>query len=357
MNKLFRFAVVGTGDIADFYLDYFHRRQNKDNVEFAGALDKIAEKGEKFIRKFGGKFYDSLEKLLADPEIDAVINLTPAKAHEEITYFCLKAGKHVHSEKPLALSSERAEELIGLAKAKGVVLACSPFILLGHNQGEVKRLLDQGRIGKPVSVAAEMFHGRVESWHDNPEQFYGEGAGPLLDVGPYPVSLMIYWFGNVQAVEGMFDIAIPERVTKSGRHFRVTQFDQGVALLRFDNGVIGRIAFSYANCHTGYHGLEIQGTEGSISLSSMLAARGELRIANKDSTGWEHVEGDPSPQPASGVDWSGGIYELAAAVRENRQPENSADLAFRTLDILLAINEAARTGSTVYFKNGRRLRE
>jgi predicted dehydrogenase len=357
MNKLFRFAVVGTGDIADFYLDYFGRRQNKDNVEFAGAWNRTREKGKKFVEKFGGKLYDSLEKLLADPEIDAVVNLTSPKAHEEITSFCLKAGKHVLSEKPLALSTERAEELIELASDRGVVLACAPFILLGRNQREVKKLIGGGRIGKPVSVAAEMFHGRVESWHDNPEQFYGEGAGPLLDVGPYPVSLMIYWFGDVRAVEGMFDIAIPERVTKSGRHFRVTRFDQGVALLRFDNGVIGRIAFSFANCHTGYHGLEIQGTEGSISLSSMFAGQGELRIAGRDSPGWDHVEGDPSPQPASGVDWGGGIYELAAAVRENRQPENSADLAFRTLDILLAINEAARTDSTVYFKDGRRLRE
>jgi predicted dehydrogenase len=347
MKKPFRFAVVGTGDIAKFYLEYFHKRSNKDNVEFAGACDMIEEKGREFVGEHGGSFYKSLDELCADKAIDAVVNLTPPLAHEKVTFACLKGGKHVLTEKPLALSVKKAKELIALAGENGVTLAGSPFILLGHNQREVKRLLDEGRIGKPVSIAAEMFHGRIETWHPNPEQFYIKGGGPLLDVGPYPVSLMVTWFGKVKAVQGMFDIAIPERETLDGRRFKVTVFDQGVALLRFDNGVIGRIAFSCANSNTNCHGLEIQGTEGSLSLSAIMDARGELRISNKDSDQWDHTEGDPGDKPASGVDWAAGIFELAAAVRENRDPANSAVLALHTLEVLLAVEEAAGTGKAI----------
>ena len=346
-DKKFSFAVAGTGDIAHFYLDFFNKRQDRESIEFAGAWNRTAEKGIKFVEKYGGEFYESLDSLLTDKKIDAVVNLTSPKAHEQITAACLDAGKHVLSEKPLALSAERAGELIRLAGAKKITLACAPFILLGGNQQKVKKLLAGGRIGRPVSVAAEMFHGRVETWHPNPEQFYTEGAGPVLDVGPYPVSLMIDWFGPVESVQGMFDIAIPEREDLSGRKFKVTVFDQGVALLRFTSGVIGRIAFSNANSNTVYHGLEIQGTEGSISLASLTAARGELRISNKDSAAWDHVEGEPGPYQASGVDWSDGIAELARSVAQGREPANSAQLAFHTLEVLLAVNEAARTGGTL----------
>ena len=347
MNKKFRFAVAGTGDIAHFYLDYFNRQQDKEGIEFAGAWNRTAEKGREFVKKYGGKFYESLDALIAEERVDAIINLTSPKAHEKITAACLEAGKYVLSEKPLALSVDKARHLISLARANNLTLACAPFILMGQNQQKVKRLLTEGRIGKPVSAAAEMFHGRVEAWHANPEQFYTEGAGPLLDVGPYPVSLMIDWFGPVKAVQGMFDIAIPERKDLSGRPFKVTVFDHGVALLRFDSGVIGRIAFSYANSNTQYHGLEIQGTDGSISLSSLTAGRGKLRISNKDSTLWDHIEGDPGPYAASGVDWSEGIVELARAVAENREPANSAELALHTLEVCLAVDEAAKTGGTL----------
>ncbi len=347
MSVAFRFAVAGTGDIAGFYLDHFTRREHKNNIEFVGAWNRTTEKSQAFTDKFGGQVYTSLERLLADSSVDAVINLTSPKAHYEISSRCLRAAKHVLSEKPLALSVKQGRQLIAQAHKHCVTLSSAPFILLGHNQRRVKKLLAEGRIGSPVSVTAEMFHGRVEAWHPSPEQFYTEGGGPLLDVGPYPVSLMLDWFGPVAEVQGMFEITIPERVDLSGRQFDVTKFDQGVALLRFASGVIGRIAFSYANSNTDHSGLEIQGTEGSLALGSVMAANGELKISEKDSARWDSVEGAPGPFEASGVDWSGGIVELAGSVRQRRQPSNSAGLALDTLAVLLAIERAAQNGGTV----------
>ncbi|MFH1068935.1 MAG: Gfo/Idh/MocA family oxidoreductase [Candidatus Glassbacteria bacterium] len=347
MSAKFRFAVAGTGDIAGFYLDFFRRRENKEGVEFSGAWNRTAEKGRRFTAKFGGKFYEALDDLLADPDVDAVVNLTSLAAHEQITSRCLAAGKHVLSEKPLALSVRKARELSEAAKKNGVILACAPFILLGGNQRKVKRFIAEGRIGRPVSVTAEMFHGRVETWHPNPEQFYVEGAGPLLDVGPYPMSLLLDWFGRVNSVQGMFDVALPERTDLAGRTFKVRVFDHGVALLRFASGVIGRIAFSFANSNTDHHGLEIQGTDGSLALGSMMAFAGELKISRRDSSQWDHVEGSPGPFEASGVDWSAGIFELARSAAERRQPANSAELAVQTLEVLLAVERAAKTGGTV----------
>jgi len=347
MSATFRFAVVGTGDIAGFYMDHFARRDHKRDIEFAGAWNRTTEKAHAFTDKFGGQVYQSLESLLEDDSVDAVINLTSPKAHYETTRRCIGAGRHVLSEKPLALSVEQGQQLLDEASKNGVTLSCAPFILLGANQQRVKKLLAESRIGTPVSVTAEMFHGRVEAWHPSPEQFYTEGGGPLLDVGPYPVSLMLDWFGPVAEVQGMFDIAIPERSDLNNKQFKVTKFDQGVSLLRFASGVIGRVAFSYANSNTDHHGLEIQGTDGSLALGSVMAANAELKISERDSAQWDSVEGSTGPFEASGVDWSGGIVELANSVRQGRQPANSAELAIDTLEVLLAIEQAAESGTTV----------
>lgn len=348
-QKPFRFAVTGTGDIAGFYVGHFNARgpEQREGVEFVGAWNRSADKGRAFVEKHGGRFYGSLDELLADSGVDAVVNLTSPAAHAEITFQALNAGKHVLSEKPLALDLETARELAVLAASKKVTLASAPFILLGDNQRRVKDLLESGRIGRPVSATAELFHGRAETWHPNPEQFYVEGAGPVLDVGPYPVSLLLYWFGPVSEVQGMFDIAVPERTDLNGRAFKVRVFDNGVALLRFRNGVIARIAFSFANSNTSHHGLEIQGDRGSLSLASIFAAGGELRLSNRDSSQWDETSGAPGPWPASGVDWSGGVMELARAVREGREPANSARLALDTLEVLFAINRAGSSGQTV----------
>ena len=320
MGGAFRFAVVGAGDIAGFYLGHFNARppEQREGIEFAGVWNRTLEKGRAFTAKHGGRTYVSLEELLADPAVDAVVNLTSPAAHADITRQALSSGKHVLTEKPLAVDLKEAGALVSLARKKGLTLAVAPFVLLGRNQRRVKELLDSGHIGRPVSATAELFHGRVETWHPNPEQFYVEGAGPVLDVGPYPVSLLLHWFGRVAEVQAMFDIALPQRTDLSGRSFQVRVYDQGVALLRFECGLIARIAFSMANSNTNCHGLEIQGTNGSLSLESIMAATGELRLSEKDSSGWDHVEGAPGPWPASGVDWSAGIFELAAAVRERR---------------------------------------
>lgn len=344
MAQPFRFAVIGTGDISHYYLKCFLKHPEREGLEFAGAWNRTREKADSFVGEYGGRIYGSLKELLADRGVDAVVNLTSAQAHEEFTRAALEAGKHVQSEKPLALTLERALELEALARRQGVVLSVAPFILLGHNQRLVKSLLDQGQIGRPVSVTAELFHGRVESWHPSPQQFYRAGAGPVLDVGPYPVSLLLAWFGPVREVQAMFDIALPERVDLQGRRFQVETFDQGVALLRFQCGVIARLAFSFANAKSAHAGMEIQGTAGSLCLASFMNPRGELRLATADSPDWSEVHDQDSSEP---IDWSGGIFELARAVREGREPANSAALARRTLEVLLAITEAAKWGATV----------
>jgi predicted dehydrogenase len=343
----FRFAILGSGEIASFYMSHFHARADKRGVEFAGVCDLIEERGQAFTKKFGGKFYPSLDQMLTDKSIDAVVNLTMPPTHAPLSRKCLQAGKHVHVEKPLALNLADGIEVVKLAQQMKLTLSCSPFILLGQTQQQVKRLIKDGSIGKPLVVTADQYHGRIESWNTNAERFYRDSGGPILDVGPYPLSLMVDWLGPVESVRSMCATLLPKRQYPDGRTFDINVFDHATAMLRFKCGTLGRIDISNANIKSDLHGIEVHGSSGSIGISAVMDGHGELRMSRKDAANWETREGDPSPKPASGVDWATGIFELAASVRENRAPANSGAMALHVLQVLLAIQQAAVEGREI----------
>jgi len=340
--KPFRFAVVGAGVIAGFYLDYFSRRKNKEGIVFAGACDHTLARSQALCAKHGGNAYVNLATVLADPHINAVINLTMAKAHMEVTCQALNAGKHVLTEKPLALDTRDARALVALARRKKLRLSCAPFIVLGAGQQRIRSLLKAGKIGTPLLCSADIYHGRPEFWNDKAERFFANSGGPLFDVGPYPLSLMLHWFGPVTAVRAFCDTLIPVRKGIAKKPFRITVADHISALLEFKSGVIGRVDISNANFRSNLHSLEIHGSTGSMAISNLMDFNGEVQISRGNPNAWDERFGDPKPKPASGVDWSAGIVELARAVRGRREAENSAALGLQAVEVLEAIATSGR---------------
>lgn len=341
--KPFKFAIVGSGEIAGFYMDHFTKRPDKAGVEFVGACDIAEERVKAFTAKFGGQAYTKIEELVARPDLDAVVVLTLPPWHAELARKALQAGKHVLTEKPLATKLEDAIELVKLARQKNLKLACSPFIILGGMQKKIKQYITGGAIGKPLVITADQYHGRIESWKENAGQFYKLSGGPILDVGPYPLTLMVDWLGRVKSVRAQCVTAMPQRRDFTGKDFSIDIFDHAVLLLEFESGAVGRVDISNANFRSDLHGMEIHGSGGSLAVSALMDFNAQIKLSNKDAGKWEVVEGDPSPKPASGVDWSTGIMELAAAVRENRQPANSGEMALHVLQVLLAGIQSSQT--------------
>src|SRR5947208_896235 len=141
-QKPLRVAIIGCGNISRGYATTMGIEQGK--VKLVGALDLMRERAETLTKEFGGKAYDDLEQLLADKNVDAIINLTTHSAHAELTARCLEAGKHVHSEKPLALEPAKAKQLAELAKKKGVRLSTAPSTFLGECQQTAWKLVREG---------------------------------------------------------------------------------------------------------------------------------------------------------------------------------------------------------------------
>jgi len=335
-------AVVGCGGIAGPYAQSLKTRP--ELVSMVGAFDVVPEAMAAFCEGNRCEAYADLDAVLADERIDLVANLTIQQAHYPVTLRSLEAGKHVHSEKPLSITRDEAEQLVATAYERGLRLSCSPFTWMGEAQQTAWKAIRDGKLGQVRVVYAEMNWGRIESWHPSPANFYREGVGPLPDVGVYPLSVLTALFGPVSRVRGFADIVLPERQTQEGEPFSVGAPDVVIAILEFRSGVVARLTPTFYVRSTTQQGIEFHGDEGSIHLGSAHDFHTPVRFAPALGGDWEDVPYVREPFP--GVEWGRAIFDVAEALREDRPHRATGAQAAHVVDICNGIFEAAE-GATV----------
>jgi predicted dehydrogenase len=157
-----------------------------------------------------------------------VVNLTVHHAHYEVTHRALEAGRHVYSEKPLALRSGGARELVDLAVTRGLRLGCSPSTILGEAQQTAAAWIRAERLGPVRAIYADVSWGRIETWHPAPEPFYEVGA--MVDVAVYPLTLATAMIGPARSVRAWgWDSAqtgSPWTVRRSGSAARTSSWQR-----------------------------------------------------------------------------------------------------------------------------------
>ena len=346
-----RVAFVGCGNIAGPYADSMKKHAEK--LEIIGAYDLNPDAGQAFVGKHGGRLYRSLGEVIADESVELALNLTIHLAHGEVTKKLLRGGKHVHSEKPLATSRREGMACVELAAKQGQLLSCSPFVILGEAQQTLKKVVKEGLVGEVREVYAEMNWSRIEFWHPNPAPFYGKGAGPLLDVGCYPLSVLTQIFGSVAAVRAMGGVRMPVRTIGSGPRkgetFEVVNPDHTVALVEFASGVCCRLTASFFGVKSGQAGIEVHGTGGSLRLDSVVGFNSKLEVCKPGERDWMPVP--PIAEPFPGIEWARGPLDVASAIRRGTPLTCPGTAAYHTLDISLSALEAARSGRMVKVKS------
>jgi predicted dehydrogenase len=334
-----RVAIVGCGNIADRYAA---RILAAPELELLGGTDPVPGRAAKLVADFGGREYSSLEALLADDDVDAVVNLTVAAAHAEVTAASLEAGKHVHTEKPVALRHEEARGLADLARARGLRLSCAPATLLGEALQTMWKGVREGAIGRVRAVYAEANWGRIESWHPAPEGLYA--AGPLVDVGVYPLTALTGMLGPVRRVVGYETTLQPDRVRLDGTPFRPGAPDFSVGVLELEGGAVVRITATFWVGAGKQRGLELHGDDGSLYLAAWDVFDSRL----ESSTDGESYTPVPIVrEPFRGIDWSRALVDLADAIEQGRPHRAGAEHAVHVVEVLNAIEESARDGGPV----------
>jgi len=338
--KTLKTVVAGCGNIATAYAEQITKY---GQIELAGFCDLMPERAEEFARKHGGKAYGSLDEVLADESVRLVINLTIHHAHVEVITRCLEAGKHVHSEKPLAMSGAEAKRLVDLAEGKGLRLSSAPSTFLGEPAQTLARELRAGKAGRLRVMYAEMNHGRIEAWHPNPEPFYQ--VGPVWDVAVYPLGIWAATCGPMRKVTAFGKTLLRDRVTKEGRAFAIDTADFYTALVEFENGALGRLTVNfYVGPSRQGEAMEFHGDAGSLLLGNSFLFDTAVEFAPFGGK----FEPVALARPGfAGVEFARGVEDLADAILNNRPHRCDGRMAQHIVEVIEAIHTSAETGRAV----------
>ncbi|WP_371017699.1 Gfo/Idh/MocA family protein [Pseudalkalibacillus sp. JSM 102089] len=337
-----KIGVIGCGNISDIYLTNIREYANLEVVAVADLNhEKAVEKAEKYEIP---RVLD-VDALLADPTIELVLNLTIPAAHAEVSLRILEAGKHVYSEKPLAIKLEDGQKVLAKAKEKGLLVSVAPDTFLGGGLQTCKKLIEDGAIGEPVAATAFMLGHGPESWHPDPAFFYREGAGPMFDMGPYYLTALIHLIGPIRRLTGSTRITSPERVItsepKSGETIKVETPTHVAGILDFENGAIGTIITSFDVWGAKTPFLEIYGTNGSLSVPDPNTFGGPVLVRNAGEVEWKEVSlTHGSIENSRGL----GVADMVNALREERKSRANGELAYHVLETMHGIHESSMEG-------------
>ena len=338
-----RIGVIGAGAISPLYLRYLTRR---DDVTVAAIADLNLERAASRAREFSLSAGLTPAALLARGDIDLVLNLTTPAAHASVSAAALHAGKHVYSEKPLAISPTDGARLVSQAAAAGRHLACAPDTILGSGIQTAIQALDAGVIGRPVGATLAFLNHGHEHWHPDPAFYYQPGGGPVLDMGPYYVTALVSLLGPVTRVVSLAAQTFARRIVTSparaGEEIVVGVPTHVVGLLETAAKVPVQVTMSFDVWHHTLPHVEIYGTEGTLEVPDPNTFGGPVRVRRADEAAARELPLRPDlPQEqARGV----GVVDLVHAVREGRPGRLDGVLGAHVLDVLAAL---ARGGDTV----------
>lgn len=313
----------------------------QDQVEVAGAYSPSAERRAAFGARFPFPLCSDLDALLADETVEAMLVLTPANTHLDIVRRCALAGKHILLEKPLDITTARAQELVATARAAGVTLGIvlqhrfkpAAMTLAGH--------LASGRMGEIVGCSTVIRLWRPQSYYDDPGRgsFARDGGGVLLSQGIHTLDLMLSLAGPITEVSG-YALTSPVH--------RMETEDMVCAAVRFANGAVGTIDATTA-AYPGFpERIELICRHATASLAGTA-----LDIAWHDGTR-NAVEADRSAG-GTGADpmafphdyHRAVMADFAEAVRRKRPPKISGEDALRVHRLIDALIAAGKSPGRV----------
>jgi predicted dehydrogenase len=348
-------GVLGAGAIAP---PYYMAMQAWPQLRLVSCASRGMASARAAADRYGIQALD-FGTMLADPAIDAIVNLTPIGVHFETGKTILEAGKHLYSEKPIAATVAQGRELLAIAARKGLRIGCAPDTFFGSAHQEARAVIDEGVIGQPVSGALFMGGAGVEAWHPHPEGFYEEGAGPLGDHSPYYLTQLVNLLGPVAAVCGMGSCPQPIRTlrnpARAGQTIESAVETTVVALLEMAGGAVVTLSMSWDMGPHRRTPIEIYGSAGSLLNPDPNWSDGTVGVLTADG----YAERDHAQRPFSKqtmITFQGnavaywrlcGLADMADAIATGRPHRASGELALHVLEVIEAIRTSGAEGRRI----------
>lgn len=338
-------AIIGCGVISKTYLDNCCRKFKV--LDIVGCSDIIPERSAQRALEYGIKQMTNQE-IYDDASIELVINLTYHTSHYIVSKESLLAGKHVYSEKMLAVNFKQAKELTEIATAKGLLYGCAPDTFMGAGPQTARRALDSGYIGTPVAAEAIL----VRSYHferntaDPVRHFvYQPGGGIIFDVGCYYLTGLVNLLGPIKRVCGFSATReANERYYMNpdnpdyGKVMPIETPNHTAGVMEFANGVFCPLLTTSEGSNFTNH-FSIFGTEGTLTLNDPNNFTGAVSVHTK--TGADMVL--PISHAYTDNDRGMGVADLAYALRNGRKPRAGWECGLHTLEAAHGIIESGET--------------
>lgn len=362
MSAPLKVGILGSGMIATADFGVLPGlRHASDRVAVQAIASRNPEHAAQVAEEFGiPRVHRDLESLLADDELDAIVNLTPVGVHAATSKEILRAGKHLVSEKPLASTMADADELIALAEERGRLIVCAPHRMLEPSRILAKRLIQDGAIGPVAFARVRSSHAGPawRAWPVDPSWYYAADAGPLLDMGVYGVQEITGLLGPAVAVSAAGSRTAPTRTVRGGpfdgKTIEVDVDDNWLLTLHLAGGVFAVVDCTFNMRAARSPDVEIFGHLGTIDITAPWDATATVdayRVERDGVSGsWHSVGGDDLAERQRAVDMLGRgilVTHLADCLANGTDVVLSAAHARHTLEVLLAAEQSARTGRVV----------
>ena len=338
MNQTTKIGVIGCGNISNAYFD---TNAHFSFFDIAACADLNPDAAKAKAQQWNIPRACSVDELLADPDIEFVINLTIPQAHGPVMLRCLEAGKSVYTEKPFTVSREEALQINQLAREKGLRVGSAPDTFLGGSHQTCRQLIDEGAIGTPIGASAFMVGRGHEHWHPSPEFYYKRGGGPMFDMGPYYLTDLVQMLGPVKSVSGHTATTFKQREITSeplrGKMMDVEIPTHIVGTFEFAGGAIGTINMSFDVWSHRLPLLEIYGTEGTLQVPDPNGFGGEVVLQRRR----EDAEHIPVIRPYTGNARGIGMADMVRALQTGRDHRCNERLAYHVLDLMHAFHDAS----------------
>ncbi|OCJ12615.1 oxidoreductase [Rhizobium sp. AC27/96] len=345
MAKELGVGIIGCGNISTTYFSLSPLFKGLKVLACADLnMDAARARAEEYKVKA-----QTIDELLANDELDVIVNLTIPDAHFPVSKRILEAGKHAYSEKPLVLTLEQGEELRRIAKEKGLAVGCAPDTFLGGAHQLARKFIDDGGIGRITSGSCHVMSPGMEMWHPNPDFFFLPGGGPILDLGPYYIANLINLIGPVKRVGAMTSMASETRTITSqprnGETIPVKTPTTIQALLEFVSGANITLTASWDVWSHRHANMELYGTEGSLYVPDPNFFGGTVEASGRDKDikpleNWAHpfgIANQESPSGARANYRTAGLADLAASLIDGRDARCSLDRTLHGVDVMTSI--------------------
>ncbi|MBT2292531.1 Gfo/Idh/MocA family oxidoreductase [Paenibacillus albidus] len=311
--------------------DYTKQAQEHPDTSITAVWDEDPVRGREAAAKLGVPYYESLQDMLAQPDLDAIIVDAPTNRHREVIIAAARAGKHIFTEKVIAPSLQEVREIMEEIERSGVKLTVSlPRLNDGYTLA-IQDILARGQLGDITYVRVRLSHnGALAGWL--PEHFYSLeqcGGGALIDLGCHPMYLTRLFLGQeVTGVSANFGYVTGKEVE-----------DNAVVTLFSGSGAIGVVEAGFVNSHSPFT-VEVHGTEGTV-LFGTPEDKLLLRSNQAENQGKAWIEVPLHSRRESAFEqWVGHI-------QNNTIAESNLQMAVELTSLMEAANRSAKEGNVI----------